>query len=157
MKKLAVFAIGLVIATVIFGVTVAYFYVKSREMIPPHPTMSFMAEEIDKPDEYWVLTDPDKWTRQAVENLEVWVVCDKLEKQTLTRQINEHDGNRNLEYEGSYYYIYYGYGDVFTSTRVTKYDQLLSYVPIGVVVLAALYVVLGSVWFKARLESVRHT
>ena len=155
MKKLAIFAIGLVIATVIFGVTVAYFYVKSREMITPHPVMGFKAEEIDEPDEYWVLSDPDKWTRKAVENPGEWVHCHKIEKQTLTHQISEHDGIYDIEYEGKYYHMRYILGDIFFFTRVTKYDEFLIYAPpIGVAVLGALWIVLVAVRVKGKNSTV---
>jgi len=143
----------LLIVSLAFGVVVTYCYVKAKEYEYGACGYGFVAEEIDKPDEYWVLTDPDKWVLEAIENPSKGVLCigEDMTKQTFTRQAAEHGGIHNVEYQGKYYHISVLFVDT-VPPEILEHPakQVVTYASAGSVALAVLWIVLGVVWYKTK-------
>jgi len=149
MSKLKIAFIILFASVLAFGVTYVYCQVKVNET---YSGLGFYAEEIEKPDDYWILTNPDKWTLEAIENPETTVFCygSDVAKVTFWKQASQHGGSHNVEYQGKYYHITVGSWDAVPAeiTDQPYYEKVITYSPAVFTTFGILGAVLSVVWFK---------
>lgn len=72
--------------------------------VNPEDIIEYKATEISQPSTYWTLTEPiDRYILQTISNLK-WIPCRENETIFL-QQVEEHNGEWKIEYQGSYYEI----------------------------------------------------
>lgn len=68
------------------------------------PMLSYKANVISKPTEYWTLTNPDAQILEAISNPDIWTIGPENET-TFLSQVEEHNNVWKIEYADSYYEV----------------------------------------------------
>lgn len=99
------FMVLLVVLTVV--IPIATFLLWNQWYLTMHASMILVATELTKrPDNYFVLTSPDPYTLEAIQNpdMHIKVTFVEEDKVTFLDQVEEHD-TPNVEFEEKYYHI----------------------------------------------------
>ena len=99
------FMVLLVVLTVV--IPIATFLLWNQWYLTMHASKILIATELtERPDNYFVLTSPDPYTLEAIQNpdMDVKVTFVEEDKVTFLDQAEEYDTN-NVEFEGKYYHI----------------------------------------------------
>jgi len=107
MKKsnLKILMVFLAVLTVVVPMATVVLY--NQWFLTSQVSMILVATELtEKPSNYFVLTNPDPYTLEGIENpgMQVNITFVEEDKVTFGDQAQEHD-TFNVEYEGKYYHI----------------------------------------------------